>query len=347
MADQRAVVDPLGVLGEHRAVVRGEDDERVVRQTMLLELGQDHADRVVERADHARVDAPVRVVEVRETLVVLVHHLHRGVHRVEREVEEEGVVPVPVDEVGPLAGELRGLVLLQLVLLAALEHRNDAVRVPPGDRLDIQRVSAGPARIDVVHSGGHAVEVVEAAVERVEEPPHAELPLADRRVRVAGGLERVGDRAVVDAERAPGSADRRHGLGVQFLAPALLVAADHQAVARRVAHGRGHVAGHEAHPVLAERVDVRRRDAGAAVRGNRAVAEVVREQEDDVRLILRAGGGRRQQEQGEGKGEPLHGTFPFLTAFGFVPMRLHAAPTRNQSPASKYDCSPCDPLDRP
>ncbi|MCY3929246.1 MAG: hypothetical protein OXG81_13335 [Acidobacteria bacterium] len=40
-------------------------------------------------------------------------------------------------------------------------------------------------------------------------------------------------------------------------------------------------------------------------------------------------------------------SFPFRTAFGSGSLRIHAIPSRNESPASKYDCPPCDPLDRP
>jgi len=84
------------------------------------------------------------------------------------------------------------------------------------------------------------------------------------------------------------------------VAETVLVAAGHQPRAGRAAVRPGDVAVTEAHAVLGERIDVRRRDVLAALEADVGVAQVVGQQDDDVgllRLALRAG--RLSAGQGE------------------------------------------------
>ena len=108
-----------------------------------------------------------------------------------------------------------------------------------------------------------------------------QVPLADRGGRVAEGLQPVGDRRFFSGQ--PG----RVGAAVELVAEARLIAAGHQAGPRRAAVGRRDVALREAHAVLGDRVDVRRRDVLAPLATQFAPAEIVGVQNDEVRLVGR------------------------------------------------------------
>ena len=114
MTDVGRVAAAVGVGDLGAAVVAGEDDDGVVGDADLLEAVEDAADAVVERRDHRGVDALALVVELREALVVGVGGLERRVRRVERDVEEEGLGAVAIDERDRFLRELIGDVLLEL-----------------------------------------------------------------------------------------------------------------------------------------------------------------------------------------------------------------------------------------
>lgn len=67
-----------------------EDDEGLLEDAVLLERLDHLADGVVEGGDHAREDPPVLVGDVGVLVDVLLRHLQRAVHVLERQVQEQG-----------------------------------------------------------------------------------------------------------------------------------------------------------------------------------------------------------------------------------------------------------------
>ena len=79
------------------AVVAGEHHQRVVLETVLPQRVEHLPHGTVERADHRGVDALGVVRDAWERVVVGAQGLQRRVRRVERQIEEEGAVPVGRD----------------------------------------------------------------------------------------------------------------------------------------------------------------------------------------------------------------------------------------------------------
>ena len=95
---------------------------------------------------------------------------------------------------------------------------------------------------------------------------------------------------------------------------ALLVAAGHQAGARGAAIRPADVAAGEAHAVPGQRIDVRRGNLRVALAAQLAVAEVVGDDDEDVRaLCLGRGRRRRQDEPSAGQGGEQAGQVSFHT----------------------------------
>jgi molybdopterin-guanine dinucleotide biosynthesis protein A len=86
--------------------------EGVLFESLLAERVEDAADAAVEGADHGGVDPLAMQLDVRQRLVVLARRLQRGMRRPMGEVEEEGTVPVGLDDldrfVGVVVGEVAG-----------------------------------------------------------------------------------------------------------------------------------------------------------------------------------------------------------------------------------------------
>jgi len=83
-------------LGEQTAgratIVAGKDDERVVAQMLLFQLGHDAADFMIQRGDHAVIGLLVLVRDRRIESRVL-RHLVRGMRGNRREIKKNGVLP--------------------------------------------------------------------------------------------------------------------------------------------------------------------------------------------------------------------------------------------------------------
>ena len=156
-------------------------------------------------------------------------------------------------------------------------------------------VLRGHPPVVAVIAGLRLREIVEQAVE---------MPLAAMAGRVARALEqsRQGDftRAQV----------RDTALGEPRVdAVAKRRAAREQGRARRTAHGAGGVALREPHALVRERVEVRCLDDGMAVAGEVAIAEVVGEEEDEVRLRReRKTGNEERREKGKREEEGVFHT---------------------------------------
>ena len=261
------------------AVVRQEDDQRVVGDPRFLQGVEDPADRVVERGDHPEVDPPQFVLLVGEPVVVLLRDLERRVRRVERRVEEERLIGVPADEVDRLVaedvGDVGRLVDHRLLRPAQDEvarptrRRRGRLRPPddqigarvlrrPAPEIVVGRHRHGAFRPPVDEPGGAGempVELVETAVHRVVLILEAQVPLADDAGRVAGRLQVIGDRQLSGDE--PDVRHFRRLSGVVLEAVPLLVAAGQQRGARRRTDRRRHVALGEHGPLPADPVDVR------------------------------------------------------------------------------------------
>ena len=228
-----AVLLGAGTRGEQRvgraAVVAREEDDRVLAQPFLLERGDDAADLIVQRRDHAGIGPPLLILDRGVTVAVLLGHLIGCVGGQRGEVEEERLRRVlGLDQLDRfVADEGREVPVLLEELAVALPVDQAAALL--GEVIDLA---------DEV-----AVEVVEAAVLRPVLPVGmAEMPLAHHVGLVAGLLQGLGERALVgrqavavareDHERLEAVTDR--------------IAARHQRGARGSAHGHA-VEGLAAH----------------------------------------------------------------------------------------------------
>lgn len=134
-------------------------------------------------------------------------------------------------------------------------------------------------------------------------PSQAEMPLAD-----AGGvIARIAEqRWQRDAARF----DERVAVPPQHAArhpSSPRVSSGEQGIARRRAHGRCGVGVGESQPFARQPIEVRRRDApGRVERSDIAVAEIVSEDQDDIRPRLRRGGGNRSGGGNQGGDEVAH-----------------------------------------
>lgn len=135
----------------------------------------------------------------------------------------------------------------------------------------------------------------------------AEVPFADEGGGVAGGAEVVGHGFFADGEADAGRGVFRAD-GIKLETETRLVAPGEKAGARGGAERRGDVAVGETHAAGGERVEVRGGNFFAAVATEFAVAEIVGDDENDVRAWRGAGrGGVRgercceAEQRGEGR----------------------------------------------
>ena len=327
-----AHVDRRGGLGP---VVAGEDHQRVVRHAESLESAHQLADDPVELEDEVTVRPGVRLPLER------VGGEGRQVHRLCRVVEEERSVGCRLHvllEEGHALLQEEQVHLLQVEVgrdqPGAVVLRVGVLRQRPTVE-DSGRRDGNPIAVDegVQPVGGRAAhraeEVIEAAVDRrvgararvvdslhrfqpvlvdrhsipVEEP-HPDVPLAEARGRIPGLAQhpRESEPPFLDQARAADTGEDAPHPGAEGHA------AGEQAVARRRADGGRAVRVGEEHPLRGEAIEVRRRDlALGVVAADVAVAEVVGEDDDDVRVprpLLRRGaddrGERDKKEQSDG-----------------------------------------------
>ncbi len=234
-------------------------------------------------------------------------------HRVVGHVEEEWSLGVLLDEACRLIGFAVGE---ELALAPGLERRDvvEGSAIAPDVRIEVARRATDRAAADVV-------------IKALLVGPvwfRAKVPLADVARSVAGGLQRLGDGDLVELH--PVRVRRAEELAVPESdvlgrvlrgrpvldmpdvdivgdADARGVSPGHDRGARRRAHRARGVAVGEAHPLRREAVDVRRLVVPAAVAGDVCPAEIVDEDQDDVRLPrcradrARAQGGRAARQR--------------------------------------------------
>ncbi|OHB72155.1 MAG: hypothetical protein A2V70_20800 [Planctomycetes bacterium RBG_13_63_9] len=110
----------------------------------------------------------------------------------------------------------------------------------------------------------------------------AQTPFADDARGVAGLLEQLGHGHVLRPQRHPGVAADQRVTGVQ---------PRHQAASRGRTDRAAGIAVRKPHTLLGHAIEVRRPDHLLAVAAEVAIAEIVGQDEDDVRRIGRRGGG--------------------------------------------------------
>ena len=128
------------------------------------------------------------------------------------------------------------------------------------------------------------------------------MPFADQGGRIAGVVQIIGQRALIQ-----GQAQRRRVacVGIELVAEAGLVAPGEQSGPRGAAIGGRDIAVGAADAGSGQGVDMGRRHQLAAVDANVAVAQVIGDDHQDVRLF----GGRRQASGDTNKPEDGQGVF--------------------------------------
>ena len=270
-----------------RAVVAGEDDQRVVPHAGLLELRHDLPDRLVGIGHHV-AEVALRVVAVAlvsrgaKPLGIPVGGVGRGIEGAVREdhriVYEERFLFVFIDEIADEIGAyLRAVFAVVEILLhtAELQLRIDEAAV------DIFTVLIRSAAAGVLPEAG----LLEAKVLwRIFVAP--ELPFTSNGGGVSGRLELMGEGGLLASQPA-----ERHVI-------ADVVLAGHKLNPRRRADGIGETVG-EAHALRGQLVEVGRLAGFTTVGRQRLIAHVVGHDENDIGLVIGLRCERAQQEAHE------------------------------------------------
>ena len=287
------------------AVVRQEDDDRVLGQLLVVDRLEEPGEVAVDVLDHAVGVGDVlgvellrvpRLADLREPLrrqvELLVRgreplrHLERRVRGVVRDVGEERLARLGLgDEFDRRVGEHVGAVALRLHLLAVPRQHGVEVR---GLRVHLRRVGrlGEPAAVAPER-------LAEPAVLRPQRVVVAEVPLAEQAGPVAGRGEQLRQRGHVRPHHRP-AGGRVHDPG------AVVVKAGQQARPRGRADRRD-VEVLQPHRLFGEGVEVRRPDDRVAVGTEVAEPLVVGDHEQDVGAVRGRGGGpgAEQHERGE------------------------------------------------
>lgn len=202
--------------------------------------------------------------------------LEGRVDGVEREIQEEGLRLVGLDEGDRLAPERIG----QVVLL--IDRRRPTQ--------DGSAVGAGKVR---VRAAEEPEEGVETPLRRMEAIRGPEMPFADRAGRVTGRAHAVREGRLGEREPMDIVLVRK----VELVPEALLIATGHETRARRRTIRSAHVGIREADAVRGDAVDVGGRNVLAAVDADVRVPHVVAEDHDHVRRPRRSGGQRRHRRR--------------------------------------------------
>ena len=184
---------------------------------LLANFVEDFAYAVIQISEHRRKDTALDIVDVGESLHVLVRALKRTVNGIIRQIQEEGFVRVAVDEVNGFAREGVGQVF---VLDNGLPASNDRiVRVVGGFIVShVRRIDQPIAQpTSLAASGncpppqhrGHTVigrrdevvafmqkaeEFIKALAMRMEIGGAAKMPLADQASRITLFVKQLGER---------------------------------------------------------------------------------------------------------------------------------------------------------
>ena len=246
------------------AVVAHEDEDGVLREPEFVELVQQLADVVVDILDHA-VDAGEGVVEAHLAIRLdpFVTDLERGVRCVRREVNEERLVLVFLDEADRGIPEEVRAVTGVLFLFAVVPELGIEVRVA----LEVRGL-AHPAAVVPQH-------FFEALVHRPHGVIVAEMPLAEEAGAVAPVTQYLRQGHFLGIHHRPAE--------VRVDGPrAVVVASGHQARARRRADRAG-VEPFHLRPFRVEPIQVGCAQMAIPVRAEVTPALVIGQDDHDIR----------------------------------------------------------------
>jgi hypothetical protein len=277
-----------------RAVVAGENDEGVFRDAEPLEFIEHAADVGIEACDHGGV-AFVGTGPIFVGIRPEIRHLRASGRR----LALEGVVRMR-DDHAPV--EEKRLVLVSV-------HESDRFIGETIIRVNGVRLLGfvAPEEFRIVVVGVGLVEIAEEVVEALfaRDARHgfafvAESPFADERGGVALFFQDSGHGGVLGAE---GLGERVFLSGISTDAGVALMLAGHEHAARRGAYRCSGVEMGEPHAFSGHAVDVGGLDDFLAVATGFPIAEIIGEDEDDVRF----GKGEDRGEEGEDEDEGSHG----------------------------------------
>ncbi len=177
-----------GVVGRSQqpAVVRGEDDHRVLGKTQLVQHGHDPARGIVDTLDHGRING-VLLVRARLGTIFLDQislGLDRRMHGIVAQIQEERLVAVGPDERDRLVRFPIG----QVLAFSTRRQVGDLVELPLrpiGVEVARRLSQIAPAMVDMV------------ALHLGEVRPLAQVPLADMATNISGRPKRLGQGQLV------------------------------------------------------------------------------------------------------------------------------------------------------
>ena len=238
-----------------------------------MQLRDDGAHGFIQCADHLLVSFRRRLFRRR------IAALQRVVDGLVCEVEEERRLLVSGDELG-------GILCQQVCGIARLVFEHPVF--PP---IQLFLAVACDVRVVIHVAADIAAELIEAVVHRVKTEVVSEMPFANERGAVAGLLEHCGQRefrgrkaprpSLLEVLFALRTEDGRKVRIRDFDAP-LLVSPREQRGPRRAAKRTVAVKVRQPHAAGRETVDVGSLDFGVAVAPERAVAQVIGENEHDI-----------------------------------------------------------------
>jgi hypothetical protein len=163
-----------------RAVIAGEDDQRVIVQAQVAQRAQDLPDSIVHRSDHGRIRAPFGR-QRGKPLHIPFRRMHGIVRRIERHVGKERAGTMIADELRRLAREHFRRVLSVLEDFAAIAPQVVIVRDARLAPVVAMRVVIDAARME-------SEEAVEAVRIRIGLGGVTQMPFAEKTGGVARGL---------------------------------------------------------------------------------------------------------------------------------------------------------------
>ena len=178
-------------------VVRSEDDEGVVFESVRPQSVEYLTDAPIQRADHRRIDPFAVQFDMRKSVVVGLSRLERGVRRPMRKVEEERTVLVLFDDLDGFFAVVVGQVLRRLEGGPAVERRGKLECTPEKfiDRVEVLHgVDDAWIVLGKIESARHQEALVETLIFSCHSVHAAEMPLADVDCVVVLLLQQLRDR---------------------------------------------------------------------------------------------------------------------------------------------------------
>ena len=265
LATHAAVVAAAALQAAGGAVVGHEDEDRVVGDPLLLEQLHEPGHVVVDVGDHAVElgdrDLPVSFVGLGVFLGAEV----RAVRRVGRDVGEEGLVFVGLDELHALVEPDIGAEPFETLMLAV-------------DDVGVVEVVVAPVVGRLPNTAGLVIDaVLEAPVFRAVRVAVAQMPLAEHAGGIAVAAEDIGHRDFATAQHVA-------SLNGVPDADAIGIAAGHQRRTGRCAGGVD-VEVVQQRSLAAQLVDIGSLDGRVAGKGHVAIALVVGDDDHDIGLF--------------------------------------------------------------